>query len=45
MYSFLLTRVGPAWAFRLTAAWYAALILLVILTFTGPAAEFRYGHL
>lgn len=45
MYSFLLQRLGARPAYWLTAAWYVGLIVLVILTFTGPAAEFRYGNL
>lgn len=45
MYSFLLRHVGPRWSFWLTAGWYVVLIILVVLTFDGPAADFRYGHL
>lgn len=45
MYSFLLRYLGSRRAYWLTAAWYAVLIVLVLLSFTVPAAEFRYGNL
>jgi hypothetical protein len=45
MYAFLRRRLGPRAAFWLTALWYACLLVLVVLTFNGPAADFRYGHL
>ena len=45
MYSFLLRHLGARWAYGLTLCSYVILIALVILAFTGPAAEFRYGHM
>ena len=45
MYSFLLRHLGPRSAYWLTGLWYVFLIGLVIFTFTGPAADFRYGRL
>lgn len=45
MYSFLLERFGPRVAYWLTVGWYVLLIGLVLLCFTGPAAEFRYGQI
>lgn len=45
MYSFLYRNLGPRWAYWLTAAWYVVLIVLVVLSFTVPAAEFRYGNI
>jgi len=45
MYSYLLRLLGPRWAHLLTLVWYVVLIVLVVLTFTVPAAEFRYGNM
>lgn len=45
MYSFLLRRFGPVPAWWLTLAWYVVLIILVILSFAVPEAEFRYGNI
>jgi hypothetical protein len=45
MYQFLLDRFGPRRAYWGTVAWYAALLMLVALTFAEPAAEFRYGQI
>ena len=45
MYRFLLKYVGAELASWLTALWYAILLLLVYVTFSGPAAVFRYGQI
>jgi len=45
MYAFLLRRFGQRVAYWLTLLWYVALLILVILSFAVPEAEFRYGHL
>lgn len=45
MYSFLLRHMGQRWAYGLTVIWYVLLTALVILSFTIPAAEFRYGDM
>jgi hypothetical protein len=45
MYGWLLPRVGRNAAIVLTALWYAALIVLVILLAAQPPADFRYDDL
>ncbi|MCC6924796.1 hypothetical protein [Novosphingobium sp.] len=45
MYQILLDRFGQRAAYWGTMAAYALLLGLVALSFSAPAAEFRYGHL
>jgi hypothetical protein len=45
MYAWLLPRIGTRAALVVTAIWYAALLVLVILCATEPPAEFRYDDL
>jgi len=45
MYGFLHRYLGARPAYWLTIAWYLLLLMLVLLSFTVPAAEFRYGNL
>ena len=45
MYQFLLDRFGPRVAYWAAMAWFALLLILVTLSFSTPAGEFRYGHL
>lgn len=45
MYFFLLRRLGSTAAWWLTLAWYVVLMILVILSFAVPEAEFRYGSI
>ena len=45
MYAYLHQRLGPKWAFWLTLVSYIVLACLVIINMSGPAGEFRYGHL
>lgn len=45
MYAWLLPRIGPRAALAVTAAWYAALLVLVILLASEPTTDFRYDDL
>lgn len=45
MYGFLLRHLGSRPAYWLTLLWYVALMILVILAFAAPEAEFRYGRI
>jgi hypothetical protein len=45
MYQFLLDRFGQRTAYWGTVATYVVLFGLVALSFSAPAAEFRYGRL
>ena len=45
MYQFFLDRFSARTAYWLCMVSYAAMLGLVALSFSAPAAEFRYGHL
>ena len=45
MYQFLLDRFGRQVAYWGTLAWFSVLLVLVVLSFSTPAAEFRYANL
>lgn len=45
MYAWLLPWIGPRAALLVTAIWYAALLVLVILCAAEPPADFRYDDL
>ena len=45
MYAFLLNRFGERIAYWLMVTWYVLLLIVVTLSFSVPAAEFRYGNI
>jgi hypothetical protein len=45
MYRFLLHHLGERAAVWGTAVWYAVLMIAVVLSFSVPAGEFRYGNM
>jgi len=45
MYGWLLPRVGARAALILTALWYAALLVLMLLVAVEPTGEFRYDDI
>jgi hypothetical protein len=45
MYAFLLRKFGSRAAYWLTLLWYVVLMVLVVLAFAVPEAEFRYGRI